>query len=122
MTTIPTLFVYFLYDHIPTFFYIFKKCTCHMYEYTAGGLLGAVDGNGIAESFQVYLGDILVFSTGASSIPPMGFDMDPTITFHSTSPLPLANTCANTLQLSLLADIQRNFCSGVCNAVGFGQV
>ena len=26
MTTIPTLFVYFLYDHIPTFFYIFKKC------------------------------------------------------------------------------------------------
>ena len=26
MTTIPTLFVYFFYDHIPTFFYIFKKC------------------------------------------------------------------------------------------------
>ena len=26
MTTIPTLFVYFLYDHIPTLFYIFKKC------------------------------------------------------------------------------------------------
>ena len=26
MTTIPTLFVYFLYDHIPAFFYIFKKC------------------------------------------------------------------------------------------------
>ena len=26
MTTIPTLFVYFFYDHIPTFFCIFKKC------------------------------------------------------------------------------------------------
>ena len=24
-TTIPTLFVYFLYDHIPTFFYIFPE-------------------------------------------------------------------------------------------------
>ena len=22
----PDLFVYFFYDHIPTFFYIFKKC------------------------------------------------------------------------------------------------
>ena len=26
MTTIPTFFVYFFYNHIPTFFYIFKKC------------------------------------------------------------------------------------------------
>ena len=34
-TTIPTLFVYFLYDHIPTFFYIFPEMffiTCYYYS------------------------------------------------------------------------------------------
>ena len=34
-TTIPTLFVYFLYDHIPTFFYIFLEMffiTCTIYS------------------------------------------------------------------------------------------
>ena len=37
-TTIPTLFVYFLYDHIPTFFYIFPEMffiTClHTFFFT----------------------------------------------------------------------------------------
>ena len=36
MTTIPTLFVYFLYDHIPTFFYIFKEMFFYyLYIYTS---------------------------------------------------------------------------------------
>ena len=36
-TSVPTLFQYFFYDHIPTFLYIFHEMffiTCSMYDYT----------------------------------------------------------------------------------------
>ena len=78
------------------------------------------------ESFKLTLDDILVFATGASSIPPTGFFPSPEIQFHSTSPLPVANTCGVTLHLPLGTQeyevFKYNMCLGITNAVGFGQV
>ena len=74
----------------------------------------------VLETFQVSLGDVLAFATGASAIPPMGLNATPAIKFHTTSPFPLANTCANTLSLPLLShtheSFKYNFCYGICNA------
>ena len=46
---------------------------------------------GSTESFELALEDILVFVTGASSIPPTEFVPSPEIHFHTTSPMPVAN-------------------------------
>ena len=76
--------------------------------------------------FTLNLGDILAFATGASSVPPIGFNCQPSIQFHSTSKFPEANTCANILRLSLLnesyEEFKDSFCFSVANAIGFGTV
>lgn len=42
----------------------------------------------------ITLEDILVFTTGADKIPPLGFDVQPKISFlHNDSLYPTANTC-----------------------------
>ncbi|KAF5278245.1 hypothetical protein FQR65_LT15734 [Abscondita terminalis] len=49
---------------------------------------------------QTTLKDILVFSTGADTIPPLGFEQDPTLCFlYDDSLFPTANTCGLQLRL-----------------------
>ena len=45
--------------------------------------------------------DILIFTTGASDVPPMGFSPTPTIQFNDGMKFPLASTCSNVLTLPL---------------------
>ena len=50
------------------------------------------------------LEDVLIFVTGSDSIPPMGFEYIPEITFlhKPSSHLPTSNTCSPTLHLPVL--------------------
>ena len=55
---------------------------------------------------KISLEDILIFATGASEIPPMGFDEQPSVAFKpkgefEAGGLPSASTCANRLYLPL---------------------
>ena len=71
---------------------------------------------------------ILAFVTGATSIPPMGFDRDLTIRFISekTRTLPIASTCSLVLWLpTALVDYdmfkeRMNF--ALMNTIGFGHI
>ena len=71
---------------------------------------------------------VLAFVTGATSIPPMGFDRTITIRFISdkSKTLPTASTCSLVLYLPLsLADYEQfkqmmDF--AILNTIGFGQV
>ena len=73
------------------------------------------------------LEDILVFSTGASSIPPLGWSEQPRIEFKTECDLPSASTCSNCLYIPTANwdnyDIFKyKFAFGINCAVGFGQV
>jgi hypothetical protein len=82
------------------------------------------------EEFHLTLEDILVFATGVSAIPPIGFIPHPSIVFHEAknSLSPMANTCTNTLKLPLkicntsYEVFKYNFVYGIANTAGFGQV
>ena len=78
------------------------------------------------KTFFITLENILIFTTGANSVPPMGFYPTPSIRFHKKSFFPEANTCANILSLPLnigsYETFKYYFCFGITNAVGFGQV
>ena len=51
--------------------------------------------DGDKDEFCVELSDVLMFATGSSAIPPLGFKPTPSLFFHSNGPLPTANTCTN---------------------------
>ena len=55
----------------------------------------------LANEASASLEDVLVFITGASVPPPMGFETTPTIEFADGN-LPKANTCATTLHLPIV--------------------
>lgn len=78
------------------------------------------------ECFKLTLEGILVFTTGASAVPPMGFDLTPRIIFHSTSPFPKANTCVPSLSLPLCIKEYECFkykmAFGILNTAGFSDV
>ena len=80
----------------------------------------------VSYKFSITLGDILAFTTGASTVPPMGFSPKPSIEFHENSNFPEANTCGNILRLSLMnhsyEQFKYNLCFGITNAIGFGNV
>lgn len=97
------------------------------------GLVEVTSPSGSTEEFGLSLEHILIFSTGAADVPPIGFLPKPSITFHESStvdnkgsPFPSANTCTNCLKLPLnLASydtFRYNFVYGVVNTAGFGQV
>ena len=50
-------------------------------------------------SNEVSLRDILSFFTGSSAIPPLGFDIDPTLSFNHNAVYPTASTCTFSLTL-----------------------
>ena len=70
--------------------------------------------------------DILVFVTGASTFPPLGFSPSPSITFTTEHGLPTASTCVNELCIPHhLQDYLRfkdAFQLAIRGCQGFGQV
>ena len=78
------------------------------------------------DKYVISFEDILCFTTGARTVSPMGFSPAVNIRFHDTSNLPRANTCLNSLSLSVknksYNDFKTNFCFGIANAIGFGSV
>lgn len=52
-----------------------------------------------ANDAEASIEEVLVFVTGASRPPPLGFDEPATITFLDDEPFAMANTCANTIRL-----------------------
>ncbi|XP_041916321.1 G2/M phase-specific E3 ubiquitin-protein ligase-like isoform X2 [Alosa sapidissima] len=76
------------------------------------------------------LASILIFATGASRIPPLGFSPRPSVEFlhkehgtDTTYKLPIANTCINCLKLPLHTtynDFQENIDFALDNTHGFG--
>ncbi|XP_067303507.1 G2/M phase-specific E3 ubiquitin-protein ligase-like [Pseudorasbora parva] len=73
---------------------------------------------------EVPLEDVLMFSTGLTSLPPAGMAPQPCIVFLEDSPFPMANTCTNTLKLPLKLDTYSHFQTqmdfGIQNSPGFG--
>jgi hypothetical protein len=77
------------------------------------------------------LADLLVFATGSASIPTLGFDPNPVITFghkefldtsDPTVNFPVANTCCNSLRLPILTsydEFRDNMYSAVVMATTF---
>ena len=47
---------------------------------------------------DVTIEDILIFVTGASANPPLGFELNPTIRFVEWKCLPFASSCDNVLK------------------------
>ena len=90
------------------------------------GILLVVE-DGKEKRLSLTLEDILVFSTGASCVPPMGWSEQPKIEFKKEGDLPSASTCSNSLYLPTANwdnyDIFKyKFVFGINCAVGFGQV
>ena len=53
----------------------------------------------VANDAEASIQEVLVFVTGASRPPPLGFDEPATITFADDEPFPMANTCSNNIRL-----------------------
>ena len=101
-----------------------------MYNYVLYCLYIYIGGGGNIkmqeEELFAELDSILAFSTGARKVPPVGFSPEPSINFHTESPYPMANTCANCLSLPLstedYGDFKNKFILAINDSVGFGQV
>ena len=52
-----------------------------------------------ANDAEASIQEVLIFVTGASRPPPLGFDEPATIKFADEEPFPMANTCSNTIRL-----------------------
>ena len=73
----------------------------------------------------VTLADVLVFWSGASSVPPMGFPAQSSLCFSDTAVYPTASTCALSLVLPTqyhdsYTDFKDNCCFAFLNHGGFG--
>ncbi len=82
------------------------------------------------EECTITLENIMMFTTGLTTFPPLGFPVGPTVTFlheedgHGKSRFPKANTCACILMLPTTHQTYESFelamCYGIGNAGGFG--
>ena len=81
--------------------------------------------NFIAGLTEVTLCDILIFATGASKIPPMGFSPQPTLSFWEDVRAK-ANTCGTVLFLPMVPEVenferfQEMMDDGIMNSPCFG--
>ena len=70
--------------------------------------------------------DILIFTTGVSSVPPLGFSPLLTISFTAAEGLPTASTCANVLRIPTKLqdydDFKGAFDLAIRGCQGFGPV
>ncbi len=84
--------------------------------------------DGVEKKLPMSIPDILVFTTGASEVPPMGFTECPSIAFkESGCDLPSASTCSNVLYMPTIHwnnydMFKYKFVFAITCAVGFGQV
>lgn len=80
--------------------------------------------DGSTHTFSIKFEDVLAFSTGAPTEPPMGFQPSPSLSFQSDSLFPRANTCSNTLFITLQSMGFELFmyymCYGIIGSAGFG--
>jgi len=75
------------------------------------------------------LSDLLIFVTGLETVPPLGFDPQPSLTFahiddvtNISQSFPFANTCSNSLRIPVLptyAEFNSNFKAAMSMAVTF---
>ncbi|KAL1273710.1 hypothetical protein QQF64_026524 [Cirrhinus molitorella] len=80
------------------------------------------------ECSELHLKDILIFASGLSRIPPLGFPVQPTLEFlhtasNTTKPLPDAHTCSVVLRLPLhtsFAEFKFWMESGIIQSPTFG--
>ncbi len=72
----------------------------------------------------VTAGDVLAFFTGASQIPPLGFEADCVLNFSETGCYPTASTCGLVLTLPIQCQdfdsFQSKFLYAIKNHGGFG--
>ena len=90
----------------------------------AGGNLAVQHPNSQSgdSNINITFEDILAFATGATDIPPMGFESKPTISFDANIKFPTASACANVLTLPLgqsYEEFERNFSFVILNSYGF---
>ena len=74
---------------------------------------------------EVSVEDVLIFFSGAASIPPLRFDTEPALYFNPKSWYPTASTCAVTLTLPTkyhdnYADFRSNMTKALAWHGGFG--
>ena len=96
----------------------------NIYTYAGtDGCIQNIDGDG--EHFGLNFADILIFTTGVPTEPPLGFYPALSIRF-TEGKLPHANTCANCLHLPLgcitFDEFRQNMCFGILNSAGFGRI
>ena len=100
---------------------------CHYYTAAGDGKVKVLE-DGVEKELPISLASILVFATGASESPPMGFAERPSIVFQGNEgDLPLASTCSNVLYLPTTHwndydAFKYKFVFAITCAVGFGQV
>ena len=99
----------YILHRFPTSFAYLYACFClsciynvmlqytHAYYAHVGGIEGEGDSTG-----TFFLSECLSFFTGASRIPPIGFDKACTLTFNGINVYPTASTCAFILTLPTL--------------------
>ncbi|XP_063336843.1 uncharacterized protein LOC134632147 [Pelmatolapia mariae] len=71
----------------------------------------------------VSVGDVLMFATGLTSLPPSGLDPLPSLQFLDDSLFPMAKTCLNLLKLPMITSysvFKSNMDFGIQNSPGFG--
>ena len=78
-------------------------------------------------TFFTDLGSVLIFTTGADHVPPVGFGVScsPEIRFEKENRLPHASTCSPTLYLPLHMEYPDKFSRqmdfAICSAHGYGK-
>lgn len=108
----------------------YSKSIVHLALWTSNIILLLLlkNSNGDDESFDIHFHDILAFVTGATRPPPIGFQKTPKIQFPREGPFPRANTCANSLILSVMQPMPDSnsymYCLtfGILNTAGFGRI
>ena len=75
---------------------------------------------------DVSLKDVLIFITGASAIPPLGFQPNPKMRFVNWECLPFASSCDNVINfpctLRNYDTFKNKFIFALCGSHGFGNV
>lgn len=111
------------------FFRQLNVCSYHLFFTLDILLLISIGAQGIVdvkgEKFRVCLDDVMIFTTGVQSEPPLGFQHKPSIKFCSGR-FPRANTCINCLflptALTTYDDFLYAMCFAILNAGGYGKV
>ena len=90
-----------------------------------GGRICIQDNDSSNGFFYIAFADLLMFVTGSSSVPPMGFLPKPVIQFSYATTFPIASTCSNTLTLPLdlpYESFRYNIGFGIHNSPGFLRI